>query len=337
MHVALTIFGIALLVFLHELGHYLAAKAFNMRVLRFSLGFGPALFTHRRGETDWQVGALPLGGAVQVDGMGMREDDVVDDERNYRNRPAWQRAIVVAAGPATNWLLAALFVAALGVTAGVSRPDGTATIGYIAEDSPASEAGFLEGDRIVAVDGENIQTWDDLVAAIQSRPDQSSEFDVVRDGESLRLNATPKAGAQGGLLGIGPNNERVRYGALESIQAGVAYAWNGCGQLFSLLGGMLTGTRDGELSGLPGIVRTVSAQAKVGIDRLVQTLAWLSVSLCVLNLVPIPGLDGGRLSFLLVEAIRGRPAPERVEVTVNSVGVMLVLLLVVVISIRDLL
>lgn len=160
---------------------------------------------------------------------------------------------------------------------------------------------------------------------------------VVKRGEArIELTAVPREAPQGGVLGIGWATRRVHYGPAESIAAGIDYAWTGAGQLVGLLWGMLTGTQSGELAGLPGIFNAVSEQAKAGFDRLVQTLAWLSVTLCVLNLAPFPALDGGRLVFLAFEATRGRPAPERIEATVNGLGMILLLGLMIFLFVRDL-
>ncbi|MEL6543696.1 MAG: M50 family metallopeptidase [Myxococcota bacterium] len=336
MHVVWSILGLSALIVIHELGHFWVARLFDMRVLRFSLGFGPPLLSIQRGETQWQIAALPLGGFVQVDGMGLREDDVVSDERNYRNKPAWQRAAVVFAGPLINWLLAAGLVAALGVTAGVQRTVDTATIGLVAEDSPAAAAGLEVGDRVLSVDGRSVADRVAFEQEILSHAEQEMTLVVDRNGQELTLTATPKRAAQGGVLGIGWAMERVHYGPIESLGAGFRYAWDGSGRLVGLLWGMLVGTQSGELSGLPGIFNAVSTQAKAGLDRLVQTLAWLSVTLCVLNLAPFPALDGGRLAFLAFEATRGRPAPEKLEATVNGVGMMLLLGLMLFLFVRDL-
>lgn len=336
MHIVLTIAGLSALIVIHELGHFWMARLFDMRVLRFSLGFGPPLFSHRRGETVWQVAALPLGGFVQVDGMGLRDDDVVDDERNYRNKPAWQRAVVVFAGPLINWLLAAALVAGLGMTAGLQVTVDSPTIGFVAEDSPAAAAGLEAGDEVVAVDGVPMRSREAFADEILARPDTPMTLTVKRGDNELELVARPRAAAQGGVLGIGWATRRVHYAPLESLSAGIDYAWSGAGQLVSLLWGMLVGTQSGELAGLPGIFNAVSEQAKAGIDRLVQTLAWLSVTLCVLNLAPFPALDGGRLAFLAFEAGRGRPAPEKVEATVNGIGMLLLLGLMLFLFVRDL-
>ncbi len=336
MHIVLTILGLSALIVIHELGHFWVAKAFDMRVLRFSLGFGPPVFSHKRGETIWQVAALPLGGFVQVDGMGLREDDVVDDERNYRNKPAWQRAAVVFAGPLINWLLAAALVAALGMTAGLQVTVDSPTIGFVAEDSPAAAAGLEVGDEVTAVDGRAVSTREAFAEEILAHPETPMALTVQRGDEQVELVATPEAAAQGGVLGIGWATRRVHYGPLEAVSEGLDYAWTGAGRLVSLLWGMLIGTQSGELAGLPGIFNAVSEQAKAGLDRLVQTLAWLSVTLCVLNLAPFPALDGGRLAFLALEAGRGRPAPERIEATVNGIGMMLLLGLMLFLFVRDL-
>lgn len=333
MSIVLAILGLSVLIILHELGHYWAARAFDMRVLRFSVGFGPALLSHTRGETQWQIALLPFGGFVQVDGIGLREDDVVNDDRNYRNKAAWQRAIFVFAGPLVNWLLAAAFIAGLGMTAGVMQPLESATLGAIGEDTPAAKAGLQIGDKVVSVDGTAIQGWEDLVSQIQSHRDQNMTLTVLRGEQTFEVVVQPT----GGRLGVGVAQERVRYGLGDSIGAGIRYAWNGSGQLVGLLWGMLTGSRSGEFSGVPRIVQVLSSQAQAGVDRLIQTLAWLSVTLCVLNLTPLPAVDGGRLVFIALEVARGRPTPEHIEATIHGVGMMLLLGFALFLAVRDLL
>lgn len=332
MTFALAIVGLSLLIILHELGHYWAARVFGIRVLRFSVGFGPTLISHTWKETEWQLAMLPFGGFVQVDGMDPDDDDPGEDPSKYRNKPAWQRAIFVLAGPAMNWFLAVALVAGLGLTTGILTPSTAPAIGLVANDSPAEKAGLTTGDEIIRVDGEPVLNWSELVTQIVAHKDREMPLVVRRNEELIRITAIPL----NGRLGIGPVYRRIRHGPAESLGAGLQYAWHGSGQLVGLLWGMLDGSKEGRLGGLPSIVEELSSSAREGFDRLVQTLAWLSVTLCVLNLLPLPAVDGGRLMFIAIETIRGRPAPERVEAMVHSVGMMLLLLLAMFLFVRDL-
>lgn len=341
MAVAQTILGISLLIILHELGHYLVARACNMRVLRFSVGFGPTLFKRTFGETTWQVAAIPLGGFVQVDGMGPREADVYpDDERNYRNRPRWQRAAVIAAGPAMNWVLAALFIGALALTVGFSRIDESrAEIGDLVEGEAAAQAGLAPGDVVLSINGEPTKDWNELVAHVRAHPEEPLTFAIERGGERMAVTVTPKRSGEGGfgVLGVYPPTVRQRTGPLGAVALGFTGAWNMTARQVGLLWGMVAGTEEGRLSGLPGMIKMVSEQARRGIERLLQSLAWLSITLCILNLLPIPALDGSRLVFIGVEAVRGKPIDERVESVVHTIGFALLLALMIAVSVRDLL
>ncbi len=332
------ILGVSLLIVLHELGHYLLARVWRMRVLRFSVGFGPTLIKRRFGETEWQIAAVPLGGFVQIDGMGpAAEGDPPPDERSFRNKPVWQRLTVIAAGPVTNWLLAAVFIMVLAATVGLNRADDNSTaIGELLPGKPAAKAGLLVGDRIVAVDHTPVETWPALVAAVSQNPEREILVEVERGEERLVYAVTPMRVNDTGKVGIGRELELVRLDPGRSILYGFVYAWEKTAQQAGLLWGMVRGTQEGQLSGIPGIVKMVSLQAAKGIGELLHFLAWLSIGLFLLNLMPLPALDGGRLVFLVVEGIRGKPVDERIEGMVHGIGFLLLIALIIVVSIRDL-
>lgn len=332
-----TILSLSLLIILHELGHYAVARLFGMRVLRFSLGFGPALLKKRFGETEYQLAAVPLGGYVQIDGMGPKLDDEPEDERAFRNKPVWQRVAVIFAGPATNWLLAAFFIFVLAVTVGFSQAsDSSTVVGELAPQGPAAEAGFAPGDRIVAIDGRSVSTWSGMAELIEAAPGRALAVEVEREGQRLTLEVVPANINGVGRLGIGAQPIIVKLGPGEAIVAGFSRTTDMTAAYAGLLWGMLVGTQEGQLSGPVGVVKMVAAQAARGMQQLFDSLAWLSVGLFLLNLLPVPALDGGRLLFLTLETVRGRPVDAKLEGTAHAVGFILLMLLIIWVSIRDL-
>ncbi len=339
MLIALAVFGISLLIILHELGHYGAARACGMRVERFSIGFGPKVWGKQLGETHWQVAAIPLGGFVQIHGMGAEEGEA-KEPYSFRSRPIWQRCLVMVAGPGANWVIAAAAIALLAGTVGFHEADeSSSSIGEIVDNSPAAAAGLLSGDVVRAVDNIAVSDWLSLVAEIRKHPDARVPFDVERAGTRLRLLATVGHSDVGafGVLGVGPTTVAHRYGVGMALVMGVRGATKLTVDQASFLWQFATGQRAGRVSGLPGIVKMISRQAERGFGRLLESLALLSIGLFLLNLLPMPALDGGRLIFLGFEAARGRPVNQLIEGWVHTVGLVLLLALMVFVSVRDLL
>lgn len=345
MSYAIAILGISLLIALHELGHFIMARLCGMRVNTFSIGFGPVLLSTRRGETTYQLAAIPLGGFVQIEGMGGSEpaDPNSDhaptfDPRNYRNRPLWQRALVVFAGPVANWLICAALLTGLAASTGLPSAElDRAILGSLGPNGAAHAAGLQDGDRVVRIGDQRVTSWANMVAIVQAHPNNTVTFSVERDGVAMELPVTPKAGPSGvGVIEAAPHLSYRTYGAMAAVGAGCAAAWDKTVDQVTMLTGMVSGTVQGHLSGLPGIVKAISQEAKHSAGQLFYALAWLSVGLCVLNLLPVPGLDGSHLLFLAVEAIRRRPLNERVEGAIQTAGVVFLLGVMLFVSVRDL-
>jgi regulator of sigma E protease len=335
--IALTILGLSVLIVLHELGHFLVARVTGMRVTRFSLGFGPRLFERQIGETRWQVAAILLGGYVQIHGMGPPDPDnpVEEDHRSYQNRPVWARAAVIFAGPAANWLLAAVLISLLALTSGFPAPDEAAVLGAIKPESPAAAAGLQTGDRVLRVDGEEVSDWLGLVSAIQAHPEEEVPFEIERGGLTMTLDVTPgRSSGDYGELGVYQSTVHVRHGLLGSVGAGFSRAWGLTTAQAGFLWDWVTQKRKGRLAGLPEIVDVGAKLADEGMEYLVGWLAGLSITLFLLNLLPVPALDGSRLLFLSVEAVRRRPVNQQVEAAIHGVGFLLLLGLILFVSVR---
>jgi regulator of sigma E protease len=319
---ALVAFAIVLgvLVFVHEMGHYLAARWRGVHVEAFSIGFGRAFWSRvdRRG-TVWRIGWLPLGGYVKLHGQEGPDDATPEQRaawipgRTFHEKPVRDRAIVVAAGPAANFALAALLFALMFATVG--RPAGNTVIGQVTAGSAAETAGLVVGDRITALDGQPVSRFEEVQRHIQPRAGQPVAITVSRDGRDVTVTATPAAreGSANGVLGVaGGAMTYERLNPFSAAVAGVAYTGDISWQTLHGVWQMLTGQRGTEELGGPLRIAEMSGQvAEMGLASLVSFIAILSVNLALINLFPIPVLDGGHLVFYAFEAIRGRPLPPR--------------------------
>ena len=314
---------LGVLVFIHELGHYLAARWRGIHVERFAVGFGQSIasWQDRRG-TEWRIGWIPLGGYVKLHGQETPADVSPEQKALWRpgetfhDKPVKDRAIVVAAGPAANFILAAVLFGIVYATIGVPRT--TTAVGTVVENSAAAEAGLLPGDVIVALDDQPISRFDQVQRHIQPRAGQEVQVTVMRDGRQRVLRATPEArGTERvvGVLGIAATPaEFERLDPISALWAGTVQTVDVAGQTLSAVGQMITGQRGTEdLGGPLGIGKIAGEAARLGIASLLTFMAVLSVNLALINLFPIPVLDGGHLLFYFFEAIRGRPLPPRAQ------------------------
>ncbi|MHB1843696.1 MAG: M50 family metallopeptidase [Deltaproteobacteria bacterium] len=328
MSYVFAILAVGLLIALHELGHLVVARLVGMRVERYSIGFGPVVARLRRGDTEYCLSALPIGGYVKIAGMNPAEESAPDDPRAYNHRPAWQRLLVIAAGPLTNELLAVTLVYAVAI-AGMPYTK-RAIVGEILPGSAAAQAGLRPGDEVTSVDGAPIQSFDDLVSAIQAHPQEAVALELMRGGEPVR--AIARLGAPP-ILGVAAPIRR--YAPLEAIPA--AFGWTGR-QTVGMVAGLVSAVRHprgARLSGPIGTVQVTVDEAKHGWQSLVFTLALISLALAVFNVLPWPALDGGRLLFLLYELVFRRPVNQRVETAVHAVGFLALIGLIVLVTVGD--
>lgn len=315
---------LGVLVFVHELGHYLAARWRGVHVEVFSIGFGRALATWTdRVGTVWKIGWLPLGGYVKLHGQE-RPEDVPHQERarwvqgrTFHEKGVGSRAIVVAAGPIANFVLAIVLFAGLFAISG--RPVAVPVVGEVMENSAAARGGLRAGDRIVAIDGQPIRTFEDIQRIVTMHPGERLAVELRRDDALSTVEVTTdqrQAGGRAvGVLGIrGGNAEFERLGPLQAVWAGVTQTWEVTEQTFSGVWQMLTGGRGTEDLGGPLRIAQLSGQvAQLGVASLISFIAVLSINLGLINLFPIPVLDGGHLVFYALEALRGRPLPPRAQ------------------------
>jgi regulator of sigma E protease len=432
---------LGVLIFVHELGHFITAKLVDIEVPRFSIGFGPRILGFKRGETEYVISALPLGGYVKMAGMEEMENIEGPDPnrpadatavrkpgpRDFESKPLWARMLVISAGVIMNILFAFVAFAAIGVIWGVPKvpdpvigniieeylPEGATALtavprlarvnavgrdtienfeelrltlttarsgqteirfadappvtidvpandsarlsliasfdpvqdappvlGRVTEGEPADRAGLRAGDRIVGARGEPVDSWQEFAAAIESSVDGPLQLQVNRGGSTLDVSVDPEVrelpnGVRVARIGVsspaGPLIEpRVKLGVGPAVAWGVTETWRWVGLTFDFLGGMLSGRISPRQMGGPVMITQISGEAaRLGMERFLNFMALLSVNLAVLNLLPIPVLDGGHLVFLLIEAVRRKPVSIEARIRWTKVGFVLIIMLMV--------
>lgn len=333
------VFVIGILVLIHELGHFLAARWAGIRAERFSIGLPPHIWKKQIGETEYCIGALPLGGYVKMAGMVDESLDAKIEGKpdEFMSKPIWKRAIVIAAGPVMNILLAIVLFAGLAYFVGL--PELVPVVREVLADSPAQRLGLQPGDRILAVADQEIHTWKELTGIIHANPNKPLAITWERNGERMHAEVTPRLDPENniGLIGITPQDSRRHFGFLESWPMGVNLSW----QVTSHMGRMLArlfsgeGSLKRELTGPIGIAVIAGEAARQGWESLIELLALISVNLAVINLLPIPVLDGGHLVFLGLEAVMRRPVSVKTRLVMHQVVIALLLLLTVFITFND--
>lgn len=316
-----------MLIFVHELGHFIVAKACGVKVNEFAIGMGPAILKKQKGETQYSVRALPIGGYCAMEG----EDEDSDDERAFNNKPAWQRACVLAAGSLMNLLAAVVLLIIIAFWSG--QP--TTTIDKVIDDSPAYEAGIVKGDEILEVDGRKVEDWDDLLEFIGQSKSKTAEIKVLRDGREMVITSQLEYDKQAerNKVGIVPG---VEHNLIASVATGVKSTGTMTVMMYDIIKKMFTGDVSvKELSGPVGIVYAVNDSAKAGIIYVIYLSALLSLNLAIMNMLPLPALDGGRMIFLVIRKITGKRVTDEMEGRVHFIGIMLLMLLMVYVTWND--
>lgn len=354
------LFVLTIVVFFHELGHFWVARRCGVKVVAFSIGFGPEIagFNDRHG-TRWRLAAIPLGGYVKFlgdEGAASTPDrerigrmNAEERSTSFFHKPVGARAAIVAAGPIANFILAIVIFAGLFMSVG--RQVADARIESVQENSAAARAGLQAGDLVIAIDGTPIDSFGSMQRIVSSAGGQTLAVTVQRGDRELTVDATPEVkevtDAFGnvhrlGLLGIsrsGAEGVRTeRLGPVEAVGAATQEVWFVVDRTFSYLGGVITGRESADQLGGPIRIAQVSGQvATFGVAALLQLAAVLSVSIGLLNLFPVPLLDGGHLLFYAVEAVRGRPLSERAQELGFRIGLALVLALMLFATWNDIL
>ena len=329
-----TLLALGAIVALHEFGHLLLARACRMRVDRYSIGFGPVLLSYKHRETEYALSLLPFGGYVKIAGMNPEDGTAADDPRSYSNRPAWQRFVVLAAGPFTNYMLAFITLACLNFF-GMPRPVKTPTIGEVTPNSAAAVAGLKPGDTILSIGGNPVNDFTELRAQIQATEGKPSPVRVARSGHELELSITPRKQGSVWILGMTQKTEQVRKALGPSIEGALAMTVLANPAIILGIVDWIRGRGNVEVGGTVAAVAQTMQAAEAGAAIFFLQVAELSVAVGLFNLLPVPALDGGRIVFVLFEMIRRRPVNPRLETAVHAIGFLLLLGLIVFLTIGD--
>ncbi|RPI03250.1 MAG: RIP metalloprotease RseP [Calditrichaeota bacterium] len=338
------IFIIGLLVIMHELGHFLLAKLVGIRVERFSIGFPPRLFGKKIGDTDYCISAVPLGGYVKMSGMideSLDAANIKGEPHEFMSKPIWARFLVIFAGPLFNILLAALIYTFIFMTVGIEMPaePSYAVVGAVMPQSPADSIGLQSGDRITRIDAQSVNTWQELLTIVHNAPQRQLDIEWQREGALFTSRVTPVLDPMNniGLIGISPVMTKEKVGPFTAVSLGVTntiYKTDMILKSFALLFSGKVNAK--EALGGPLRIAEISGQvAKRGFSDLLAFAAVLSINLGLLNLLPVPVLDGGHLVLLTLEAIIRRPISTKIKMTVQQIGMALLLALMVFVIIND--
>jgi regulator of sigma E protease len=346
VNILATIVLLGILIFAHEFGHFIVAKRLGVGVLKFSLGFGRRLFGKKIGETEYLVSMIPLGGYVKL--LGESDQEVLspeDQKRSFLTQPVWKRIAIVLAGPVFNFLLAIIIFAVI-FMAGI--PVYTSVIGEVQKDSAAFKAGLKAGDAVVAIDGKNVSRWDDMSVIISESQGKTLTLTVTRDGQNQELKVTPTKVQDKDIFG--EEIDLYRIGIMRSSQTVIERqnpleaCWSSLKQTWffvkvtlisfvKLVEGVISPSK--SLGGPIFIAQLAGAAVKKGLLDFVYFMAVLSVNLAILNLLPIPVLDGGHLMFYGIEMIIGRPVSLKWREMAQQIGFVLLILLMIFVFMLD--
>lgn len=341
---------LGVLIFVHELGHYLTAKNRGAYVYEFALGMGPKIFSFKRKKetgdpTEYSLRAFPIGGFCAIAGEVDENDggDVKLKKSDYMcNKKIWERCLILIAGVTMNFLTGILILFISGLIWG--SIEQTSIIGQAPEGYPIQEAGIEVGDRVISIDGKKAKTWDKITLLLMlEKDDNEYEFKIEKKDGSIKdytivpIEQVDENGNTTKVFGIGQDSERHR-----GIGSALKYAFVKSGSIlismWTIIGSLFTGKLSLDaLSGPIGVYSVVGEAAKTSVESVLYLMAYLSLNLGFINILPFPACDGGRVLFLIIEAIRKKKMNPKVEGAINSIGFALLMLLMLVITIKDIL
>ena len=330
----LAILLFCVMIFPHELGHFIAARRMGVKVIEFSFGMGPAIWKKQGAETLYSIRLLPVGGFCAMEG----EDEESSEPRAFSNKKPWQKIVVLSAGSIMNIICAILIMALIIGTMGFT----TTVVREVTAGMPAEAAGMMPGDKIIEIDGAKIEQWTDVSKAIQASGGEAMEVTFERDKEVKSVTMTPQLTegvdaqgnpAQGYVLGV---TCKISHNPFMALVDGAQSTWNMVKMMFSALGQLFTGQAGvDELSGPVGMINMVSQTEEYGFWYYGFLTALICVNLAIINMLPLPALDGGRILFVIYTMITGKTVSEKVEGTVHMVGMALLLALMVFVTMND--
>ena len=329
---------LGVIVCVHEFGHFFFAKLFGIYVYEFSIGMGPKIFKWqgKNKETAYSIRAIPIGGFCSLAGEGTDEDKKIPKDRLLQSKPVWQRFLVMFFGAGNNFILALVVLFFLGLIAG--SPNNSTVVKSVLENSPAVISGMMPGDEITYINGEKAKTLDDVQLYLTIAKGET-EFTVLRNGQEVTLKVTPlskeEAEAKKYTYGMQFNQER-EYGFFNAVKYGFTKFASLVRQMFITFKGLFSGGISvKELSGPVGIFNAVDQTKSSGFSSLLYLLALLSLNVGIVNLIPFPAFDGGRILFLVIEKIKGKPVKAETENLIHTIGFFILLALIIYVTIND--
>lgn len=333
--IIISIIVLGVLIIFHEFGHFIVAKLSNIKVEEFSVGMGPKLLGFKKGETVYSIRLFPMGGYCKMLG----EDESSDDTKAYSNKSIPVRFAVLAAGPFMNFLLAVLIFVIMGFITVTPIP----VVQSVIPDYPAAAAGIMPGDVILKVGDYNIKTWEDLQAAVSKSVNRPVLLEVKRGEKLLYIKLTPIYDAKNKkpMIGISPKGKigyNYKASLITNIKNSIVQSGHITWMMLTSLLGLITGRVSvNEFMGPVGIVNVVGEAAKSGFYSLLGLTSLISLNLAIINLLPIPALDGSRLMFLIIEAIRRKPIDREKEGLVHFIGFVFLILFMIFMTYKDIL
>lgn len=329
---------IAVCVIVHEYGHYITAKILGVQVHEFAFGMGPAIIQHRdKSGMLWSWRAFPVGGFCRLAGMNEEDDDEsVIPGRGFNEQPAWKRFLILLNGSAFNVILAVLLMAVYLWGHGVLDMDST-KIGELLPGFPSEIAGLKVGDEIMSVNGENVSKWREMSEKIRVEAGKNTQLTITvkRNDETLTLTLNVPNNEEYGrpMLGVSPSY--VRYGLFSALRNSASYTYRMTAMMLRGLAELVMGYQEADVTGPVGIASMSGQAMRSGLWGFVSFIAIIALNLGILNLFPIPALDGGRLLFVMLEMILRRRLPERVENWIHTAGFVVLISLMILVTCKD--
>ncbi len=327
LQIIAVLFGLGFLIFIHELGHFSVAKFYKVRVLRFAFGFGKELWGFTKGETRYSICLFPLGGLVAM--AGENPDEATGKKDEFLSLPFYKKIMIIFAGPFMNYVFAILLFAFIFNLWGIASISDEAKIGALAKDSCAQKAGLLINDKILSIDGENIENWEALTTSLKDKAEKEVSLKVLREEQELDfsfiLDKNPTTGS--GMLGIQPLITKEKVTFFKSFHLAYGTALYQTTFTLQYLWDKLIKWEKPEVAGPIGVIQFMANSAKSGFESYLRLVAVISVALGLFNLLPIPLVDGGMIVLFLVEGIIRKKISTKVISIYNYIGLGLILLI----------
>ena len=344
MAIVILVLMLGLLIFVHEFGHFIAAKKVGVYVHEFALGMGPKIFSFKRKKhndpTEYSLRLFPIGGFCAMAGEVLEDGENLKKEEYLCNRSKWERFLILIAGVTMNTITAFIILLLQGFIYGCTEQ--RSIVGYAPEGYPVSTAGIEVGDRVTKINGYRVNTWDKMSLVLNLKHDSDVYEFVVKkkDGTTKTYNVTPKlekdeTGTERKVFGIGVG-DKIERGIIPTFKYAFSKLGSIISTMFLIIGSLFTGKLGlSSLSGPVGMYTIVGESAKVGFQSIMYLTAYLSLNLAVINVLPFSALDGGRILFVVIEAIKGSKVNPKVENTLHTVGFILLMILMLYITIKD--